>query len=122
VLMLQLEIPIAGATAAARLARQRGVVVILDPAPVPPSGVPDALLENTSILTPNEHEAGELVGRVLDGPGREAEAAEGLRRRGPDTVIVTLGARGACWSTSAGFGRRSPPGVTAIDTVGAGDA
>src|SRR4051794_1161670 len=90
VLLLQLEVPISGVLAAARLARERGVTVLLDPAPVPPSGVPDELLQLASIVTPNEHEAAQLAG---DAGGALAE----LLRRGAGTVVVTLGERGARW-------------------------
>jgi ribokinase len=117
VLLLQLEVPMAGVLAAARAARRRGVTVVLDPAPVPPAGVPDELLRLASIVTPNEHEAALLVG-----DGDSAGAVAALRRLGAETAIVTLGAAGARWSGPAGDGDRPAPAVTAVDTTGAGDA
>ena len=115
VLLLQLEVPMSGVIAAARLGRQHGVTVVLDPAPVPPSGVPDELLQLASIVTPNEHEAALLA-------GDPAAALDELRRRGAETVVVTLGERGARWSGAGGEGAATPPAVDAVDTTGAGDA
>ena len=43
VLMLQLEIPVATCLAAARAARERGVIVVLDPAPAPTAPLPEEL-------------------------------------------------------------------------------
>jgi len=124
VLLLQLEVPMAGAIGAAQMARQRGVTVVLDPAPAPPGGVPDELLQLVSILTPNEHEASLLVGHALSATDDDSLAAgtEQLRRHGVETVIVTLGERGAYWSGPAGRGRLTAPAVQPVDTTGAGDA
>ncbi len=122
VLLLQLEIPIDGTIAAARLGRQRGAVVVVDPAPAPAGGLPAELLALASILTPNEHEAEQLVGFALDTDDAVASAAASLRAQGAQTVIITLGERGAHWAGPEGRGWRRPPPVDAIDTVGAGDA
>jgi ribokinase len=117
VLLLQLEVPMAGVLAAAREARQRDVIVVLDPAPVPHGGLPDELLRTASIVTPNQHEAARLVGT-----GDVDTALATLRRRGAETAIVTLGAAGARWSGPAGEGAAAAPAVSAVDTTGAGDA
>jgi len=117
VLLLQLEVPMAGVVAAARAAHERGVTVVLDPAPAPPSGVPDELLRLASIVTPNQHEAA-----LLAGDGDIDTALIALRARGAATVIVTLGADGARWSGPGGEGAAPAPVVEAVDTTGAGDA
>jgi ribokinase len=122
VLLVQLEIPLDGVAAAARLGRQHGMTVVLDPAPVPPDGLPDELIELATILTPNEHEAATLLGASVDDDASAAAAALELRARGARTVVVTLGARGAYWTGPDGDGWVRPPAVTALDTVGAGDA
>ncbi len=44
VAILQLEIPLESVTWAARRASQAGCRVLLNPAPMPPAGLPDALL------------------------------------------------------------------------------
>ena len=55
-LLVQLETPIETVQAACEHAQCLGVCVILNPAPA--CSLPDDLLENVSILTPNETEAG----------------------------------------------------------------
>jgi len=119
VLLVQLETPLRTVEAAARLARAAGVAVILNPAPARP--LPNALLRNVSILTPNETEASVLAGVRVAGVPSAARAARVLIERGVGTVIVTLGARGALVATRAGV--QVVPGfkVRAVDTTAAGD-
>ena len=95
VLMLQLEIPVAACLEAARAARERGVIVVLDPAPAPSAPLPDALYPLIDVITPNETEAEALLG-FRPGTVEEAgRAARELVAKGVRAAIVTLGARGA---------------------------
>lgn len=121
VLLLQLEIPIESVLAAARSAREAGVTVILDPAPGR-TNLPAELYSLVDVLTPNQVEAGQLVGFPISDAEMAAEAGEILRQRGANTVIVKLGRRGALYvSTDGTFLVHAFP-VTAVDTVAAGDA
>jgi ribokinase len=119
VLLLQLETPLATVQAAARIGREAGVEVILNPAPA--CALPDALLRDVSMLTPNETEATLLSGLTVNDPASAAKAAQVLLRRGVGRVIITLGAQGALLAT--GEGSRLIPGfkVKAVDTTAAGD-
>lgn len=119
VLVMQLETPLATVQAAADLAAQAGVPVILNPAPAQP--LPASLLQRVSILTPNETEAELLTGIKVDDAASAAKAAAKLRKLGVQTVIITLGARGA-FIADAG-GSQLVPGfkVKAVDTTAAGD-
>lgn len=119
VLLLQLETPIKTIEAAARLAAASGVRVILNPAPA--RALPDRLLRSVSILTPNESEAESLTGTKIKGLAGAQRAAEKLRRRGVETVIVTLGAKGALISSPEGTELVRGFKVRAIDTTAAGD-
>lgn len=120
VLMLQLEIPMETVCHAARLAREAGVTVILDPAPAAP--LPDGLLQNVTYLTPNESEAERLTGiRVTDEASAE-EAGRQLVAAGAEHVIVTLGAKGALLVTSNQSLLVPSRPVEAVDTTAAGDA
>jgi ribokinase len=104
VVLLQLETPIETVIAAARFAKQRNALVILDPAPAPAEGLPRELLESIDILTPNETEAA-ILADSLDG----------------HTVIFKLGERG-CELRTGGKSIRIPAiRVNAIDTTAAGD-
>lgn len=117
--ILQLETPLETVQAAAELADANGALVILNPAPA--QTLPEALLKKVSILTPNESEAELLTGiRVIDDASC-GRAAEALLRKGVETVIITLGSRGAFVATSAS--KLLVPGfkVSPIDTTAAGD-
>jgi ribokinase len=119
-LLLQLEIPLPAVFAAAQTARQQGVLVILDPAPV--INIPPELYPLIDIITPNEIEVTQLVGFRVDGPVSAAKASAELRQRGVGTVIVKLGAQGAfCATEQETFFVPAFP-VQAVDTVAAGDA
>jgi ribokinase len=121
VLLLQLEIPLPMVIAAAHAAHAAGVTVILDPAPAR-SDLPDELYALIDIATPNQIEAGQLSGVPVRDFESAAQAAIVLKRRGVRTVIVKLGKAGAlCLSESETFQIPSFP-VSAVDTVGAGDA
>jgi ribokinase len=119
VLVAQLETPLATVQAAAGIAAKAGVRVILNPAPARP--LPDSLLKLVSILTPNEHEAELLTGIKVCNEAAAARAADQLRARGVQTVILTLGPRGAFLATADS--KQLVPGfkVKAVDTTAAGD-
>lgn len=116
VVLAQLEVPIAAATAAAGHTRGR---FVLNPAPA--ATLPLGLLERVSVLVPNATELGMLAGGAPPSSPEEAITLAG-RLQGPDAVVVTLGASGAVL-VEGGAGRHFPaPTVTAVDPTGAGDA
>jgi ribokinase len=119
VLLLQLEIPLATAEAAATIAAKAGAQVILNPAPAQP--LPDSLIRKTTLLTPNETEASVLAGFMVDDAPSATRAAAVLRERGARNVIVTLGANGAVVATQAGSTWVPGFKVAAVDTTAAGD-
>jgi ribokinase len=91
VVLLQLEVPMATVEAAARIARDGGATVILDPAPA--QALSRALLDCVDYLTPNQSELAALT----DGsPGLdERTAARHLSASGRRRVVVKKGAEGA---------------------------
>ena len=119
VLLLQLETPLDTVSAAARLVQREGLQVILNPAPA--RDLPDRLLKQVSLLTPNESEAEMLSGIKVRDAREAARAARKLRQRGVKHVILTLGARGAF--VSGPEGEALVPGfkVKSVDTTAAGD-
>jgi ribokinase len=120
-LLLQLEVPIPMVKVAAQVARQAGVRVILDPAPVPSVAIAD-MYPLVDILLPNEVEAGQLVGFPVSSPETATKAASLLQHQGANTVIVKLGAQGVfCATAKETFFTPAFP-VNAVDTVAAGDA
>lgn len=117
VLVLQLEVPIAPIIHAARIARDAGVTVVLNPAPY--AAVPPELLESVDVLVPNEVELGQLVpgGADLD------QAAIALQRSVGCAVVVTCGAAGLLVvGDDARLLRVPAHEVQVADTIGAGDA
>jgi ribokinase len=120
-LLLQFEIPIPAVVAAAKAAREAGVTVILDPAPAQ-KNLPDALYPLIDIITPNEVEAGQLVGFSVDGEESAKKAVGVLQQRGVKNVVVKLGAKGVvCATPEETFFIPAFP-VHAVDTTAAGDA
>lgn len=120
VLLLQLEIPLPAVLQAAAAAREMGVTVILDPAPATP--LPQELYALIDVITPNQIEAGQLVGFPVPNTEMAAEAALVLRDRGVKTAIIKMGERGAlCISPDERFVKPAF-NVNAVDTVAAGDA
>lgn len=119
VLLMQLETPLTTVQAAAELAAQRGLRVILNPAPARP--LPDELLRLVSILTPNETEAELLTGIAVKNDSSAVQAAGKLLARGVQTVILTLGARGAFIATKESSQLVPSFKVKPVDTTAAGD-
>ena len=119
IILMQLEIPVATIEHVASLAAHHGRTVILNPAPA--THLPDALLKNISILTPNKGEAELLTGIKITVGKTMQEAASVLHRKGVETIVITLGAQGAFISSSAMQEQIPAPLVEAVDTTAAGD-
>jgi ribokinase len=93
VLLLQLEIPMEMVVAAAKLAKEKGVKVILDPAPA--QALPEEIYSYLDIITPNETEAETLVGFSIITKEDASRAVQILTARGVQNVIIKMGGRGA---------------------------
>ncbi|MBI2302062.1 MAG: ribokinase, partial [Armatimonadetes bacterium] len=117
VVLMQLEIPLDTVAAAARLAKRQGRLVILNPAPS--RELPEALLRDVDILTPNQTEAAQLFGAL----GEDDEAiAERLRTCPVPTVVLTRGRQGVLAVRPDWVQAIPAPEVSAVDTTAAGDA
>lgn len=117
--VLQLETPLETVQAAAELAAAKGALVILNPAPAQP--LPDKLLSKISILTPNETETELLTGIAVRDDASCNRAADVLLRKGVETVIITLGARGAFVASDSTRELVKGFKVKQVDTTAAGD-
>ncbi len=109
------------ALAALALARERGWRLAVDAASAAPVGWAGAeqflaWIGQGLLLFANAHEAAVLTG--LDDP---AAAARALARRCGEAVVKS-GADGAVWSDGTQLRTVSAPGVTVLDSTGAGDA
>ena len=119
ILLLQLEIPINTVEYSAVAASEKGIKVILNPAPA--HKLSDNLLIHTWLITPNETEAEIITGvKITDIPSAE-KAAEIIRERGVKNVIITLGEAGAYIKSENFTGLIPGIKVIPVDTTAAGD-
>jgi ribokinase len=120
-ILLQLEAPLETVYAAIAFGKRHGVKTLLNPAPATAELDPGKISE-ASFLVPNETELAILTGMLVETEDQIAKAALSLIAKGIETVIVTMGARGALLATAAQVRRIAPVRVTPVDTTGAGDA
>jgi 1-phosphofructokinase family hexose kinase len=78
--------------------------------------------ERPTVATPNQQEADRLLGRTLLTRTHYLEAAERMRAMGPESVVLSLGSRGAVGAFREGLFEALPPMVDAVCPIGAGDA
>lgn len=119
VVLLQLETPLPTVEYAIRQAHERGMRVVLNPAPAQP--LDRSILPCLYAITPNESEAEQLTGIRVTNEATAQQAARWLHDAGVDNVVITLGARGAYLSSNTGGILIAAPRVTAVDTTAAGD-
>ena len=121
IVVVSLEIPMAPAVAALRIAHEAGTRTLLNPAPAQP--VPDEAWSYVDLLTPNRTEAAILLGLPPDAAGPAEDLAQQLHGRGGATVVLTLGAEGALICDDHGLTQvAAVPPTEVVDTTGAGDA
>jgi ribokinase len=121
VLLLQLETPLGTMIAAAEQAKEKNVIVVLNPAPAQP--LPKELLTLVDVLVPNESETALLTGQPVETMEQVKSGALGLIAQGVASVVVTLGSRGAFLVMEDGSAIHVPSfPVDVIDTTAAGDS
>jgi len=104
---------------AVRAARTAGLQVVIDTSG---STLGAVLTARPQLVKPNAHELAEVTGRPINTIGDVAAAAEQLRAKGLDAVLVSLGRDGAVLVDDNGALHGRTAAVEAINTVGAGDA
>lgn len=119
ILLLQLEIPLDTVAAAVSCAHKKGILVMVNPAPVNPQI--SNLFPFIDLLTPNMKEAEMLSGVIINDVDSAKRAALVLREKGLQQVIITLGKLGAVTVNNGGIEHISAPEVKTIDTTAAGD-
>eukprot|EP01104_Vermistella_antarctica_P006058 TRINITY_DN16793_c0_g1_i1.p1 TRINITY_DN16793_c0_g1~~TRINITY_DN16793_c0_g1_i1.p1 ORF type:complete len:320 (-),score=62.84 TRINITY_DN16793_c0_g1_i1:41-1000(-) len=136
VLVCQLEVLMTTTQYALQVGRELGVFTILNPAPAPPRNetqapgdqLPAEMYASVDLLCPNETEAELLTGVHVESVEDAVVAARALLNRGPKSVLITLGAKGAVLVTSDGADgvvhtHIAPTPVASVtDTTGAGDS
>ncbi len=118
--LLQLEIPIQTVIEAARIAKENGVTVILNPAPA--ALVPDELLSLVDIFLPNETECSFYAGVDVEDENMAGYAIHMLLNRGIKSVVVTMGSKGAAYNIGDEIYQAESRKVDAVDSTAAGDS
>ncbi|WP_026464584.1 ribokinase [Adhaeribacter aquaticus] len=117
--LLQLEIPMPTVIGTTELANKKGKKVIINPAPA--TVLPDSLLQDLYLLTPNRTETETITGISITNLPSAQKAAEVLIGKGVQNVIITLGSEGALVATN-GYSKLIPAKqVVPVDTTAAGD-
>lgn len=117
--LVQLEIPIETVEYIAKICKDLGSKLILNPAPA--QLLSKKLLSSLYIMTPNVFEAELLTGIKVKDEATARKAAKSLKRKGVKTVIITLGAKGAYLLSDDEDILIPSIHVDAIDTTAAGD-
>jgi ribokinase len=118
-IILQMEIPLETNAYIFQLAAQYKKKILFNLAPARPFDF--SLLKYVYAFVVNEVEASMVTGQKVETDQEVIEAAEDLKRRGPQIVIITLGSRGAY--VVSGETKEFIPAfkVKAVDTTAAGD-
>jgi 1-phosphofructokinase family hexose kinase len=82
----------------------------------------EGIEQQPTVATPNQQEAERLLGRTLLTRGHHLEAAAQIRAMGAESVVLSLGSRGAIGAFADGLLEALPPRVDAVSPIGAGDA
>lgn len=122
IVLTQLETNLDATLKVLRYSKARGCMTVLNPAPAVP--LTDEMFSLVDVITPNETEASLLTGVAVGEKIEDARrAAQALRQRGVEKVIITLGERGSYALDDAGeFVSPSLHLGQVVDTTGAGDA
>lgn len=122
VLLTQLEIPLDSVIEFLGMGREYGIKTVLNPAPIPPEGLPDELLSLVDLMTPNQSEMKFLTGIDVMDESSFIKAAEMLHKKGVKEVVCTMGSKGACYSGHNRICRQDAFLVDPVDTTCAGDS
>ena len=119
IILLQLEIPVESVLFAIELAHKHKKKVLLNPAPA--RQIDDKHLAMIHSLVLNETEAEFLTGLPVETDSQIREASKALLKKGPQNIVITLGAKGAYVKNSERDEFLPAFKVEAVDTTAAGD-
>jgi 6-phosphofructokinase 2 len=102
-----------------KLARKQGVNVLLD---TDGEALEAGIEAQPTVVTPNQQEAERLLDMALLTPTHFVQAAGRIQQMGAESVLLSLGSRGAVGAFDHQMIEVIPPRVDAIAPIGAGDA
>lgn len=121
ILLTQLEIPTETILTGFRIAKNKGLTTILNPAPI--KELSTELLKQTDIIILNQTEAQALTGHSMNTVEEAKEGVKLLLQRGLKIAVITLGSQGCVFSDEEENVEYYPARkVKAVDTTGAGDS
>ena len=120
VIIAQFETPSEITMEAFIYAKSHGIITILNPAPA--KKIDNELFKYTDIIIPNETEAYELTGILVEDLKSAKKAADNFIAKGVNYIIITLGSKGAALITKEKSEIIPAIKVNAIDTTAAGDS
>lgn len=118
-LIVQLEIPVETVYASLKIAKAKGVVTVLNPAPA--CKLPDDIFRYVDYFIPNQTETEFYTGIYPDTEETAKLAAEKLFSLGVKNVIITMGKSGSLFTDGKKIIRSDAFKVNAVDTTAAGD-
>lgn len=119
ILLMQLEVPMDTVEYAAKLAHEKGIKVVLNPAPA--AFLSNELLKCLYAIIPNKTEAEMLSGIKVSDLETAKQAADIIAAKGVDKVVITLGSKGALIKDGDVYSFIPADRVEAVDTTAAGD-
>lgn len=119
-LLTQLETNVDAIEKVLDLAKEYGVKVVLNPAPIQPFS--EKVFSQVDVITPNEVEASILTGIPVKTREDASKAADVLLKKGVGSVVITLGKMGVYAATPKEQRFFDNYDVKVVDTTGAGDA
>ena len=120
IFLTQLEIPLDVTFHCLKIAKENGLINILNPAPA--SKLKNDFFKLVDYFTPNETEAEFYTGIKINNEKDAKNSANKLLNMGIKKVIITLGEKGLFFSDGKEEIYLNASPVKAIDTTGAGDA
>jgi ribokinase len=121
ILLITMEIPLETVYAAINMAKSKGMIVVLDPAPAPKGGLPADIASKVDYTKPNETETEILCGVKVDTVDAAKKGLRELNKFGFATPIITLADRGALALIDGNEYYVEPIKVNSIDSTAAGD-
>lgn len=118
-MITQLEIPTETMLEALKLAHEKQMHTILNPAPA--CSLPDEVWPLTDYFVPNQTETQFYTGIYPDTEETARKAAQNLLSRGVKNVVITMGSKGALAASESNAIFAKAYRVNAVDTTAAGD-
>lgn len=121
ILLITLEMSMETILQALRTAREKGMYIILDPAPAPKQAIPEEIISLAHCIKPNETEASQLTGIHVYDRETAIESCRKMRQMGVLLPIITLGEHGVVAMHGDEVMCIAPIKVNAVDSTAAGD-